>query len=167
MTEDTGAASPSELIDARIEELSDWRGETLARLRKLIKQAAPDVVEEWKWRGVPTWYVDGMLCTGETYRDKVKVTFAKGASLDDPTGLFNSSLGVTPGAPSTSARETRSTNRRSWPSFAQPSHSTARERVPTWGGTSIRRGRGGGGRCPAAAGSRRSSAQAQCPARGS
>jgi hypothetical protein len=93
MTEDTGAASPSELIDARIEELSDWRGGTLARLRKLIRQAAPDVVEEWKWRGVPTWYVDGMLCTGETYKDKVKVTFAKGASLDDPTGLFNSSLG--------------------------------------------------------------------------
>jgi hypothetical protein len=93
MTEDTGSASPSELIDARIEELSDWRGETLARLRKLIKQADPSVVEEWKWRGVPTWYHDGMLCTGETYKDKVKVTFAKGASLDDPTRLFNSSLG--------------------------------------------------------------------------
>jgi hypothetical protein len=93
MTDDTGGASPSELIDARIEELSDWRGETLARLRELIKQAAPDVVEEWKWRGVPTWYHDGMLCTGETYRDKVKVTFARGASLDDPLGLFNSSLG--------------------------------------------------------------------------
>jgi hypothetical protein len=93
MTKDTGAASPSELIDARIEELPDWRGETLARLRKLIERADPDVVEQWKWRGVPTWYHDGMLCTGETYKDKVKVTFAKGASLDDPKGLFNSSLG--------------------------------------------------------------------------
>ena len=84
--------SPSQLIDARIKELSDWRGDTLARIRKLIKQADPDVVEEWKWRGVPTWYHDGMICTGETYADKVKVTFAKGASLDDPSGLFNSSL---------------------------------------------------------------------------
>ncbi|MET0475144.1 MAG: DUF1801 domain-containing protein [Mycobacterium sp.] len=93
MTQDPGAASPSELIDARIDELSDWRGETLARLRELIKRADPDVVEEWKWRGVPTWYHDGMLCTGETYKDKVKMTFAKGASLDDPKGLFNSSLG--------------------------------------------------------------------------
>ena len=84
--------SPSELIDLRIKELSDWRGDTLARIRKLIKQADPHVVEEWKWRGVPTWYHDGMICTGETYADKVKVTFAKGASLDDPKGLFNSSL---------------------------------------------------------------------------
>ena len=84
--------SPSQLIDARIKELSDWRGDTLARIRKLIKQAEPDVVEEWKWRGVPTWYHDGMICTGETYADKVKVTFANGASLDDPKGLFNSSL---------------------------------------------------------------------------
>ena len=84
--------SPSQLIDLRIKELSDWRGDTLARIRKLIKQAEPDVVEEWKWRGVPTWYHDGMICTGETYADKVKVTFAKGASLDDPKGLFNSSL---------------------------------------------------------------------------
>ena len=84
--------SPSQLIDARIKELSDWRGDTLARIRKLIKQADPDVVEEWKWRGVPTWYHDGMICTGETYADKVKVTFANGASLDDPKGLFNSSL---------------------------------------------------------------------------
>jgi hypothetical protein len=90
---DTDSATPAELIDARIRELADWRGATLARLRELIKQADPDVVEEWKWRGVPTWYHDGMLCTGETYRDKVKVTFAKGAALDDPTGLFNSSLG--------------------------------------------------------------------------
>jgi hypothetical protein len=82
----------SKKIDARIEELGDWRGDTLARLRKLIKQADPDVVEEWKWRGVPTWYHDGMICTGETYKEHVKVTFAKGASLKDPAGLFNSSL---------------------------------------------------------------------------
>lgn len=84
--------SPAELIDARIEELGDWRGETLARIRKLIKQADPDVVEEWKWRGVPTWYHDGMICTGETYKNAVKMTFAKGASLKDPSGLFNASL---------------------------------------------------------------------------
>jgi hypothetical protein len=84
--------NPSQLIDARIDELGDWRGETLARIRALVKEADPEVVEEWKWRGVPTWYHDGMLCTGETYKDKVKVTFAKGASLDDPSGLFNSSL---------------------------------------------------------------------------
>jgi hypothetical protein len=79
-------------IDERIKELGDWRGDMLARIRKLIKQAEPDVVEEWKWRGVPVWYRDGMLCTGETYKDYVKLTFAKGASLDDPAGLFNSSL---------------------------------------------------------------------------
>ena len=79
-------------IDARIAELGDWRGDTLALLRKLIKQADPDVVEEWKWRGVPTWYHDGMICTGETYKEHVKMTFAKGASLQDPAGLFNSSL---------------------------------------------------------------------------
>lgn len=84
--------TPSEQIDARIRELGDWRGETLARIRALIKQGVPEVVEEWKWRGVPVWYRAGMICTGETYRDKVKVTFAKGASLDDPSGLFNSSL---------------------------------------------------------------------------
>jgi hypothetical protein len=84
--------SPAELIDQRIEELGDWRGETLARIRALVKRADPDVVEEWKWRGVPTWYHGGIVCTGETYKDKVKVTFAKGASLDDPSGLFNSSL---------------------------------------------------------------------------
>ncbi len=88
----TGGESPSRLIDARIEELDDWRGEMLARIRALIKEAVPDVVEEWKWRGVPTWYSDGLLCTGETYKDKVKTTFAKGAMLDDPKGLFNSSL---------------------------------------------------------------------------
>jgi len=85
--------SPSDKIDARIEELADWRGDTLALVRTLIRKADPDVTEEWKWRGVPTWYHDGMICTGETYKDKVKVTFAKGASLDDPKGLFNSSLG--------------------------------------------------------------------------
>jgi hypothetical protein len=84
--------SPSRLIDARIEELGDWRGETLARIRALIKQVLPDVVEEWKWRGVPVWYQDGMVCTGETYKSAVKLTFAKGASLKDPKGLFNSSL---------------------------------------------------------------------------
>ncbi|HMC49866.1 MAG TPA: DUF1801 domain-containing protein [Solirubrobacterales bacterium] len=84
--------TPSEQIDARIRELGDWRGETLARIRALIKQAVPGVVEEWKWRGVPVWYSEGMICTGETYKDKVKLTFAKGASLNDPSGLFNSSL---------------------------------------------------------------------------
>jgi hypothetical protein len=88
----SGGDSPSQLIDARIKELGDWRGETLARIRKLIKEAAPDVVEEWKWRGVPVWYYDGMICTGETYKNVVKMTFAKGASLEDPSGLFNSSL---------------------------------------------------------------------------
>jgi hypothetical protein len=89
---ETQTASPSELIDARITELGDWRGDTLARLRKLVKEAIPDVVEEWKWRGVPTWYSDGMICTGETYKAAVKMTFAKGAALDDPAKLFNSSL---------------------------------------------------------------------------
>ncbi len=83
---------PSRLIDARIAELGDWRGETLARIRALVRQAAPEVVEEWKWRGVPVWYLDGMICTGETYKSVVKVTFAKGASLEDPAGLFNASL---------------------------------------------------------------------------
>ena len=84
--------SPSQLIDARIKELGDWRGKMLSRLRALIKGADPEVVEEWKWRGVPTWYHDGMICTGETYKSVVKMTFAKGASLEDPVGLFNSSL---------------------------------------------------------------------------
>lgn len=88
----TEGESPSRLIDARIKELGDWRGEMLAHVRALIKQAVPEVVEEWKWRGVPVWYDDGMICTGETYRSAVKVTFAKGASLDDPSGLFNASL---------------------------------------------------------------------------
>lgn len=85
-------ASPSSLIDARIKELGDWRGETLARIRKLIHEADPQVVEEWKWRGVPIWEHAGIICTGETYKEVVKMTFAKGASLDDPKGLFNSSL---------------------------------------------------------------------------
>src|SRR5262245_42893110 len=84
--------SPAELIDARIEELSDWRGETLARGRRLIKAADPEVVEEWKWRGVPVWSHAGIICTGETYKNVVKMTFAKGAALEDPSGLFNSSL---------------------------------------------------------------------------
>jgi hypothetical protein len=87
-----GAASPSRLIDARIKELGDWRGETLARVRRLIKQADPDVVEAWKWRGVPVWEHAGIICTGETYKAVVKLTFAKGAALEDPSHLFNSSL---------------------------------------------------------------------------
>ena len=86
------SASPSRMIDARIRELGDWRGDTLARVRSIIKQAIPKVVEEWKWRGVPVWEHDGIICTGETYKAVVKMTFAKGASLDDPSGLFNSSL---------------------------------------------------------------------------
>ncbi len=84
--------TPSQLIDERIEELGDWRGELLGRLRALVKQADPDVVEEWKWRGVPVWSHDGIICTGETYKSVVKLTFFKGASLADPAGLFNSSL---------------------------------------------------------------------------
>ena len=91
-TTKTKAESPSRLIDGRIKELGDWRGETLARIRGLIKQADPDVVEEWKWRGVPVWYDDGMICTGETYKSHVKVTFAKGARLKDASGLFNAGL---------------------------------------------------------------------------
>lgn len=88
----TKGESPSQLIDARIEELSDWRGNTLSRVRALIKNADPAVVEEWKWRGVPVWSHDGIICTGETYKSVVKLTFAKGASLEDPSALFNSSL---------------------------------------------------------------------------
>jgi hypothetical protein len=84
--------SPSQLIDERIAELGDWRGDTLARVRELIKEADPEVEETWKWRGVPVWEHDGIICTGETYKKAVKLTFAKGASLDDPAGLFNSSL---------------------------------------------------------------------------
>ncbi len=90
--EGKGGDSPSRLIDARIKELSDWRGEMLARVRMLIKEADPEVVEEWKWRGVPVWSHAGIICTGETYKNVVKMTFAKGASLEDPSGLFNSSL---------------------------------------------------------------------------
>ena len=90
---EAGAKSPSELIDERIESLGDWRGATLAKIRALIHEAEPDVVEEWKWRGVPTWYGNGgIICTGESYKTVIKTTFAKGASLDDPKGLFNSSL---------------------------------------------------------------------------
>ena len=90
--EGKGGHSPSQLIDAKIKELGDWRGDQLARIRILIKQADPEAVEEWKWRGVPVWSHAGMICTGETYKDVVKMTFAKGASLEDPSGLFNSSL---------------------------------------------------------------------------
>jgi hypothetical protein len=89
---ETKRESPSRLIDARIKELVDWRGKTLSHLRALIKQADPEVVEEWKWRGVPVWSHDGLICTGETYKSVVKLTFAKGASLEDPSRLFNSSL---------------------------------------------------------------------------
>ena len=88
----TKGQSPSRLIDARIKELNDWRGKTLSHVRALIKQADPEVIEEWKWRGVPVWSHDGMICTGETYKSVVKLTFAKGASLKDPSGLFNASL---------------------------------------------------------------------------
>ena len=90
--EEKGGSSPSRLIDARIKELGDWRGDLLSRIRALIKQADPEVVEEWKWRGVPVWYHDGMICTGETYKNHVKVTFAKGAALKDPSGVFNAGL---------------------------------------------------------------------------
>jgi hypothetical protein len=92
MKKATGRADPARLIDERIEELDDWRGATLARVRAIVRQADPDVVEEWKWRGVPVWEHDGIICTGETYKSVVKLTFAKGASLPDPSGLFNSSL---------------------------------------------------------------------------
>jgi hypothetical protein len=90
--EDNSKADPSALIDQRINELDDWRGKTLAKVRSLIRQADPEIVEEWKWRGVPVWERDGIICTGETYKNVVKLTFAKGASLPDPSGLFNSSL---------------------------------------------------------------------------
>ena len=91
-TATTPGEPPSKLIDARIKELGDWRGEMLDRLRALVKEADPDIVEEWKWRGVPVWEHDGIICTGETYKSAVKLTFAKGASVEDPSGLFNSSL---------------------------------------------------------------------------
>jgi hypothetical protein len=87
-----GGGDPTQLIDARIEELGDWRGEMLAQVRGIVQQADPEVVEEWKWRGVPVWSHAGIICTGETYKNVVKMTFAKGASLEDPSGLFNSSL---------------------------------------------------------------------------
>src|SRR3954453_22850163 len=102
--EDKKTKSPSQLIDGRIEELANWRGDTLAHVRALIRRADPDVVEEWKWRGVPVWEHDGQICTGESYKDVVKLTFAKGASLSDPKRLFNSSLdGTVP--PATDLRE--------------------------------------------------------------
>ncbi len=91
-SEAQSSKSPARLIDARIKELGDWRGETLGRIRTLIKEADPGVVEEWKWRGVPVWEHDGIICTGETYKAVVKMTFARGAALDDPSGLFNASL---------------------------------------------------------------------------
>ena len=99
--------SPSQLIDAKIKELGDWRGEMLSRLRALVKAADPEIVEEWKWRGVPVWSHAGLICTGETYKSVVKMTFAKGAALEDPSGLFNTSLTGIPGAPSTFARVRR------------------------------------------------------------
>jgi hypothetical protein len=92
ISKESAGTSPSQLIDARIRELNDWRGETLARVRSLIKQADPEVIEEWKWRGVPVWSHGGIICTGETYKTVVKLTFAKGAALEDPSRLFNSSL---------------------------------------------------------------------------
>jgi hypothetical protein len=104
--------SPSQLIDARIKELGDWRGQMLGRLRALIKEADPDVVEEWKWRGVPVWYHDGMICTGETYKNVVKMTFAKGRRWRILRGSSIPVLRGTPGAPSTSTRARRSTRRR-------------------------------------------------------
>ena len=107
----TRGEPPSLLIDARIKELDDWRGRTLSRIRALIKQADPEVVEEWKW-GVPVWSHDGLICTGESYKKVVKMTFARGAALEDPSGLFNSSLEATPGAPSTFTRARRLTKRR-------------------------------------------------------
>ena len=92
MAKTSSTPNASKLIDGRIKELGDWRGETLAKVRELIKQAIPDVIEDWKWRGVPVWYSDGMICTGETYKSVVKLTFANGAELKDLSGLFNSSL---------------------------------------------------------------------------
>lgn len=106
-TETSNAESPSLLIDARIKDLDDWRGKTLAHVRALIKEALPEVVEEWKWRGVPVWYQDGMICTGETYKSAVKLTFAKGASLKDPRNCSTPALKATPGALSISMRMTR------------------------------------------------------------
>lgn len=109
---EAAAKSPAELIDARIEELGDWRGETLARIRQLIKEAVPDVIEEWKWRGVPVWYHDGMICTGETYKNVVKMTFAKGRRCRIPRVCSIRASTATPDAQSISTRATRSTRRR-------------------------------------------------------
>src|ERR1700754_670920 len=106
------ADSPSELIDARIAELSDWRGEPLANVRAIIKAADPEVEETWKWRGVPVWEHSGIICTGETYKKAVKLTFAKGAALEDPSGLFNASLEAIQDGPSIFTRVTRSMKRR-------------------------------------------------------
>ena len=116
--------SASELISKRIAELGDWRGETLSRMRKLIKEAAPDVVEEWKWMGTPTWSHDGIICTGESYKNVVKLTFSKGASLKDPARLFNSSLDGNVRARSTSTKEKKLTSPPSRRSFAKRSPST-------------------------------------------
>jgi hypothetical protein len=116
----TEGESPSRLIDARIKELDDWRGTTLARVRALIKQALPEVIEEWKWRGVPVWYHDGMICTGETYKAVVKVTFAKGAALKDPSKLFNSSLDGNVRRPSISMKAKKSMRPPSRRSYALP-----------------------------------------------
>ena len=111
-SEPQGSKSAARLIDARIEELGDWRGEMLGRLRTLIKQADPEVTEEWKWRGVPVWSHDGIICTGETYKNVVKMTFAKGAALKDPSRLFKPVWRETSGVPSTSPRARRSTRKR-------------------------------------------------------
>ena len=120
-----GTDTPSQLIDARIEELSDWRGETLARIRSLIKEADPEVVEEWKWRGVPVWSHAGIICTGETYKNVVKMTFAKGASLEDPFTSSTPALKATPGVPSISMRATRLMKKRCRRLFAPPWRSTS------------------------------------------
>ncbi|MGY4326605.1 hypothetical protein ACVWWG_001022 [Bradyrhizobium sp. LB7.2] len=112
-TKEANGPSPSKLIDGRIKELGDWRGEMLKRIRGLIKEADPDIVEEWKWRGVPVWEHDGIICTGETYKAVVKMTFAKGAALDDPAGLFNFPASrATCGARSISTKARKSTRRR-------------------------------------------------------
>ena len=111
-TKANAEASASQLIDARIKELNDWRGETLARVRSLIKEADPEAVEEWKWRGVPVWSHGGILCTGETYKAVVKLTFAKGAALDDPQASSTRASRATPGEPSTFMRATQSMKRR-------------------------------------------------------
>lgn len=112
--------TPSQLIDQRIDELGDWRGGMLATLRAIVLEAIPDVEEDWKWRGVPVWYSNGIVCTGETHKTVVKMTFAKGAALADPSGMFNSSLDGNPAERSTSTTATKSTNRLSGNSSAPP-----------------------------------------------